>query len=501
MKIIKKFFNRFTIVALLVILQILFFVGLFYYLEVYFVVAQLAFAILGILILFTFNFKSMHVEAKLTWSLIIVLFPFLGIPCYLLFSRNLPSKKHKKLYKQLLVSNSNKSNAHIKNVIESKYYGQIEYLLKVNNQQAYTSSKTEFFKNGESFLEDLLYELKKAKKFIFMEYFIIEDGTMFRSILTVLQEKIYQGVEVKLMYDDIGTINYLPSNFNKLLIKLGIDCVKFNPFIPIVSAIHNNRDHRKITIIDGKVAYTGGINIGDEYINAEKRFGHWKDTAIKIEGPAVDGFTEMFLKLFILQKGKSFPTSQYYNNYQSYQSNGIIVPIEDGPNPISPEYVAENVYLNIINQAENELLITTPYLICDSKLMNALENAASRGVKVKIFTPHIPDKKIIFQITRSNYSRLISKGVEIFEYSPGFLHSKQILVDSKVGIVGTINFDYRSLVHHFEDGVWMYNTEALIQMKQDFKELEDVSQSMLNFKQNKFIYILCKSLEIFYPLL
>ena len=501
MKFIKKIFNRFTIVALLVILQILFFVGLFYYLEVYFVVMQFVFALLSILILFTFNFKSMHVEAKLTWSLIIILFPFFGIPCYLLFSKNLPSRKHKKLYKELFVSKSKKSNDHLKKVIEDKYYGQMEYLLRVNNQQAYSNTKTVFFKDGESFFNDLLVELSKAKKFIFMEYFIIEEGLMFESILKILQDKVSQGVEVKLMYDDIGTINYLPSNFNKLINKLGIECVKFNPFIPIVSAIHNNRDHRKITIIDGKVAYTGGINIGDEYTNEEEKFGHWKDTAVKLEGPAVDGFTEMFLKLFILQKGKDFSTDQYYNHHQSFTTNGIVVPIEDGPSPLSPEYVAENVYLNTINQAEKELLITTPYLICDSKLMTALENAVSRGVNVKIFTPHIPDKKIIFQITRSNYTRLISKGIQIFEYTPGFLHSKQILADQKVGIVGTINFDYRSLVHHFEDGIWMYNTECLKQIKNDFTELEKISQNMKDFKQNKMMYIFCKSLEIFYPLL
>ncbi|MBE6142635.1 MAG: cardiolipin synthase [Erysipelotrichaceae bacterium] len=502
MKFLKKIINRFTIVSLLVILQVVFIVSLIYFLETKYFYLQIIISIISLLTLFFIISRNMHTESKVTWTLIILLLPLLGIICYLLFSKNIPSRKQRKtlikihdtFYKQ-------NNNDQINNLVESKYIGQMNYILNTNNEKAYTNSKTKFFSTGESYLEDLLVELEKAKEFIFLEYFIISEGKMLDSILKILTKKASEGVEVKVLYDDLGSINYLPNNFDKILRKNNIECYKFNSFIPIASAIHNNRDHRKIAIIDGKVAYTGGINIGDEYINEFEKHGHWKDTAIKIEGEGVDGFTNMFLKMFMYSSNSTFPIDKYLNKNENKINDGVIIPYSDGPAPLMPEYIAENVYLNIINQAEKELLITTPYLICDSKLMNAIQNASLRGVDVKIFTPHIPDKKIIFQITRSNYKKLLKCGVKIFEYTPGFLHSKQVLADNKIGIVGTINFDYRSLVHHYECGLWMYSTSSLKEIKDDFIALEKVSQNMSTFKQNFFIHLFCKSIELFQPLL
>ena len=502
MKFLKKILNRFTIVSLLVLLQIAFIVSLIYFLETKYFYIQIIISIISLLSLFFIISKNMHTEAKITWTLVIILLPLLGIICYLLFSKNIPSRKQRKtltkIHNTFYIKNNNDQ---INNLVESKYIGQMNYILNTNNENAFTNSKTKFFSTGESFLEDLLTELENATDFIFLEYFIISEGKMLDSILKILTKKAKEGVEIKVLYDDLGSINYLPNNFDKILRQNNISCYKFNQFVPIVSAIHNNRDHRKIAIIDGKVAYTGGINIGDEYINEVEKYGHWKDTAIKIEGEGVDGFTNMFLKMFMYSSNSTFPIDKYLNKSKNTISDGVIIPYCDGPAPLKPEYIAENVYLNIINQAEKELLITTPYLICDGKLMNAIQNASLRGVDVKIFTPHIPDKKIIFQITRSNYKKLLKSGVKIFEYTPGFLHSKQVLADNKVGIIGTINFDYRSLVHHYECGLWMYSTSSLKEIKEDFIYLEKVSQNMSSFKQNFFIYLFCKSIELFQPLL
>ena len=502
MKFLKKIFNRFVIISLLVLLQVVFFISFIIILEEKYLYLQVATIIIGVLVLLAINCRNMHVEAKFAWSILIILFPLLGIITYILFSKNIPTKKQKRILENIKEQHKKiKNNNDIKIYIEDKYHGQINYILNATNKKGYSNNKTTFFESGETFFEDLLNELKKAKEYIFMEYFIIKDDFMFNQILNILKVKIQEGLTIKILYDDLGTINYLPHDFDKKLRDIGIDCVKFNPFIPIVSSIHNNRDHRKITIIDGKIAYTGGINIGDEYINKKQPFGKWKDTSIKIQGPAVDSFIDMFTTLFIYSSNKNMDISKYKNKFISYNSYGIVVPFGDGPSPLYPDYIAENIFLNLINQAEKELLITTPYLICDNNLIKAIKNAALRGVNVKLFTPHIPDKKIIFQITRSNYKDLLKAGVKIFEYTPGFLHSKQILADEKIGVVGTINFDYRSLVHHYECGVWFYNIDCIKNIKDDFIKLEQVSTDMTNFKQNKILFLFCKSIELFHPLL
>ena len=326
---------------------------------------------------------------------------------------------------------------------------------------------------------------------------------MWDSILDVLLQKLEQGVEVRFMYDDLGSVSTLKWTFNKRLKELGIKCVKFHPFIPVLSERHNNRDHRKITVIDGKCAFIGGANLADEYINKVDRVGgYWKDSAVKVTGAAVKSISAMFLLNYDMQLASS-------ENYEKYLSGdfgiegdgGIVVPYGDGPRPAYMENVSENVLLNMINQAQKYVWITTPYLIIDGKLTNALCSAALRGVDVRIITPHIPDKKIIFAITHSYYGRLLNHGVKIFEYTPGFIHAKQILCDDEIAMVGTVNMDYRSLIHHYECGVVMINTGSLADIKSDFENNFACSQNMQGFRQNPAVALLCRLCSAFTPLL
>lgn len=361
------------------------------------------------------------------------------------------------------------------------------------------------------FLKDLLIELKRAKKFIFMEYFIIKPGMMWDSIHEVLIDKVKENVDVRIIYDDIGSLGYLESDYYKKLQKEGIKCYKFNPFYPILSGIYNNRDHRKITIIDGKIAYTGGINIGDEYINLKSPYGHWKDSAIKLNGPAVNNLTKMFLEMYNsiskneedIEKYIKLNIEENNNNLDNINTDyGFVHPFGDGPKPIYKEQIAENNFINMINNAKKYVYITTPYLIIDYNLTTSLRSAALKGVDVRIITPHIPDKKIIFNLTRSSYKYLLEAGVKIYEYTPGFIHQKSLIVDDNLAFVGTVNFDYRSLVHHYECGVILYNTDSIKDIYIDIKNIIDESQeiTLSNFKMRKIDKLISIILFIFSPL-
>ena len=327
---------------------------------------------------------------------------------------------------------------------------------------------------------------------------------MWDGIHEILKQKAAAGVEVRVMYDDIGCAGLLPGSYYKKLKKEGIDCVKFNPFRPVVSGIHNNRDHRKITVIDGKVGYTGGVNLADEYINETSRFGHWKDTALKIQGSAVSNLTVLFLQLFDAMR-KSFSDFEKYlgTDYESFDEDGYIHPFGDGPKPFYSELVGSNNFINIINSAEKYVWISTPYLIPDYNLLSALRSAAYRGVDVRIITPGIPDKKIIFNMTRSNYKYLLQAGVKIYEYSPGFIHAKEMLADGVTAFVGTVNLDYRSLVHHYECGAVLYKTPCISEIEEGFEETLQASREITddNFKMNFFASLLNGILDLFSPML
>ena len=353
----------------------------------------------------------------------------------------------------------------------------------------------------------LVQELENAKHYIFIEYFIINDGIMWQTILEVLERKAAQGVDVRLLYDDFGCLVTLPHKYYETLRGKGIRCEVFNPFRPFLNIIQNNRNHRKLCIIDGHTGFTGGINLADEYINRKKRFGHWKDTAVLLKGEAVWNMTVMFLQMWqVVTRAKGEIEYEKYMPHvyhpQPFAGDGYVQPFCDSP--LDNEVVSENVYLNIINRAKKYVYICTPYLIVDNEIMTALTLAAKSGVDVRIMTPGIPDKKIVFLLTQSYYEELLNAGVKIYEYQPGFLHSKTFVCDGEIGVVGTINLDYRSLYLHFEDGVWMYGNSVIPDMRDDFlKTCEYCKPVTPEFCRNRSVItrILQNILRLFAPML
>lgn len=444
-------------------------------------------------------------DYKVPWLLFVICVPIVGFMCYFLFYQRKLSKKFIRRYKRIDESlNIDDRESHNRIKSEDKLISsQALELCKVSGSHLYQNTKIKYFKLGEEMHEVILKELKKAEKFIFLEYFIIEEGLFWNSILDILIEKTKKGIEVKLVYDDIGCMATLPGNYHKILKKYNIDAVPFSRLKGQADNEFNNRSHRKILVIDGMVAFTGGVNIADEYINEKEVYGHWKDTGIILKGQAVNELTKLFLMdYYINTKNDNYDFEKYYVDSR-VENNSYIIPFGDGPKPIYEKNVAKIAIMNMLNQATDYVYITTPYLIIDNELMRTIENTALRGVDVKIIVPHIPDKKLVFEMTKSNYQILMKSNVKIYEYEPGFIHAKSYIADGKVAIIGTVNLDYRSLTHHFENGVWMYNDTSIKEMEKDFIETMDKSICIneLKIKEkliNRFIRAI---LRIFSPLL
>lgn len=421
---------------------------------------------------------------KVAWIIAILLFPIFGGLFYLMFGGSRLSTRERRKMSVITVKTS-ESLATTNNVLSNLKQENADAALQSSYLQNYAFSPpydqtyTEYLPSGEAKFAKLVQELRKAEKFIFLEYFIIEEGIMWDTILDILIEKAQAGVDVRLIYDDLGSIFKLPYQYDKKLEELGIKCSVFNPFIPVVSSRFNNRDHRKIVVIDGHTGFTGGINLADEYINAFDKLGHWKDTAIMLKGNGVYSLTVMFLSMWdylrdIKEDYADYRPDKYLE--EKLETDGIVQPFSD--NPLDDEPIGETVYLNLITRAKRHIYITTPYLIIDSEMITALCIAAKQGIDVRIITPHIPDKWYVHAVTRGNYSTLLEAGVKIYEYTPGFIHSKTFVVDDEYAVVGTINLDYRSLYLHFECGVWLYKTSSITQMKKDFMDTLLVSQEM-----------------------
>lgn len=345
--------------------------------------------------------------------------------------------------------------------------------LALHGYPIYPAADTEFFPSGETFFAAVLEELRSAERFIFLEYFIVAEGEMWDEIHAILREKAAAGVEVKLIYDDMGSFFRQPYRYDRNLCAEGIDTILFNPFRPAVTALQNNRDHRKILVVDGRVAFTGGINIGDEYINRLDRFGHWNDAAVRVTGESVRSFTAMFLEMWLCNREEKLDLDRYFAAETAETDRtcprGFIQPYAD--TPLDGESVGAWVYDHILRTASDYVWIATPYLIVDDAISTSLMLAAKSGVDVRIAVPGVPDKKLVHTTTRSYYLPLIEAGVRIYEYTPGFLHAKLFLSDDRVATVGTINLDYRSLFLHFECGAWMTDTEAVPAIRRYFDSL------------------------------
>ena len=427
---------------------------------------------LSIIIVFIIINNKSNPSYKIAWIVPVMIFPIFGGLFYLLYGGNKLStrEKLKMVIQNIEMTNSLKQDDEIiKKIGDKSIYAknQSEYILNYAKCPVYNNTETTYFKIGEEKFEALLRELKKAEKFIFLEYFIIQEGKMFNSILEILEEKAKQGVDVRLIYDDVGCIVTLPHNYKNTLEAKGIKCRVFNPIKPFFTRRLNNRDHRKIVVIDGDVGFTGGINLADEYINEYEKHGYWKDAGIMLKGDAVWNLTVMFLSMwdYIDNKEEDYIKFKPSKN-KYYNSKGYVQPFDDSP--LINEPIGETVYLNLINKAKDYIYINTPYLIIDNEMATALRIAAKSGVDIKIVTPYIPDKKFVHAVTKSYYESFIKDGIEIYEFTPGFMHAKTFVVDDEYGVVGSINLDFRSLYLHYECGVWLYKTESIKSMKDDY---------------------------------
>lgn len=418
---------------------------------------------------------------RLTWIMLILVAPSFGTLLYLMFgAKKVPKalrvrdKKLRESMSQYLKRDETISCEFSKE--DPNAYKQSRYISRASYFPIYKRTRMKYFPLGENQFEEMLLQLKKAEKFIFMEFFIINYGYMWDSILEILKQKVKEGVDVRLLYDDAGCISTLNVDYHKELNKMGIKTKVFNPIRPRLAIQMNNRDHRKILVVDGKIAMTGGINIADEYINRKVRFGHWKDCGCLIEGEAVWSFTFMFLQFWnhdekIENKDNYTDFRLDSSEYDYIKQDGYVQPFSDSPT--DHINVGENTHINMINNACDYVYITTPYLVLDQETKTALILAAQNGVDVRILVPHIPDKWYVFALTRHNYTELTKNGVRIFEYTPGFVHAKTFVSDDKFGIIGTTNMDYRSYYLHYECGVWFYKNKIINEMKEDyFKTLE-----------------------------
>ena len=463
--------------------------------------------IVGILVTLKIINSKSNPSYKIAWIIPVLTIPIFGTLFYLIFAHKPNRKTNKRLFViNEILSNNLKQNKNLANKIKEQnldLYNQSTYLIN-NKFPIYENTYSEYLEVGETYYKKLIEELKKAKHYIFLEYFIIQEGKMWNSILEILKQKVREGVDVRVIYDDIGCIVTLPSKYYRKLKNYGIKAVSFNQFVPILTSRLNNRDHRKILIIDGYVGFTGGVNLADEYINEKERFGHWKDNGVLIKGDAVWSLTVMFLITwdYVVNKKDDFEKFKpnYYNK-EKIESNGYVQPYYDSP--LDNEMIGKNVYLNLINKAKKSIYITTPYLIIDDELDNALCLASKNGVNITIITPGIADKKIVNEVTKEYYPNLLENGIKIYEYEKGFIHGKTFLVDDEYATVGTVNLDYRSLYLHFECGVVLYETDSIKDIKKDINNIINNSKEILykDTKINFFKRLKRALFRIFSPLM
>ena len=456
-----------TLLEVLAVISIV--VGLCYYVPYFYLAAWVTeiFCVIRIIA------SDDNPDYKVPWLLFVLIIPIAGFMLYFMFySRTLQKrfvKRQDAMKSHGYKKNSNDLFSSLANENPS-VASQAKMLCSISETHIFSNTKQEYFPLGEDMHRRLLHDLESAEKFIYMEYFIIEEGKFWNSILEILERKAAAGVEVKVLYDDIGCMMTLPGDYHTTLRSYGIEATPFARLKGNADSEFNNRSHRKITVIDGKIGYTGGVNIADEYINEIVKFGHWKDTAIRLEGEAVWELTKLFLVDFGINVRKVPKIRDDLYPTVSIKEDGYVIPFGDGPHPIYERRVGKSVIQNMLAGATRYAWMTSPYLIIDNDLCTDLENAALRGVDVCIIVPHIPDKKLVFGMTQSFYHRLMSAGVRIYEYEPGFIHAKSYLVDDNQAMIGTINLDYRSLVHHFENGVWMYECESIKDLKADIED-------------------------------
>lgn len=470
--IIHAVFSRLGIILLLLILQILFLVGVFYWfgdLVPHFWGGTILFS--ACMVLYLIN-SRIDPTAKITWLIVIMLMPIFGALLFWFTQSELGHRALKSRVDQLiqqtntLVPQDPDTLEHLKEEAPGAA-GLAAYINRTGCHPVYENTSVTYFPMGEDKWTEMLRQLEQAQHFIYMEYFIVDEGLMWGKILEILARKAKEGVDVRVLYDGTCEFTTLPHDYPKRLQQLGIQCRMFARVIPMVSTHYNYRDHRKILVIDGHTAFNGGVNLADEYINHIQKFGHWKDTAVMLKGEAVRSFTLMFLQMWnVTEKQPQFDVMQQYPAISQPKAEGYVIPYGDCP--LDHDKVGERVYMDILNRATKYVHIMTPYLILDSEMETALCFAAERGVEVKLILPGIPDKNAPYALAKMHYASLLDSGVQIYEYTPGFVHAKVFVSDDKEAVVGTINLDYRSLYHHFECATWMYGVPCIGEIEEDF---------------------------------
>lgn len=501
-------FSKVVVIACLIIVQLIFLVLSVIFLTDYISWLYGVLLILSLIIVIWLVGKDENPSYKLAWVILILVLPVFGGLFYLVFgNKSMPRKLAKKITaadaaerKMYLVTRQNME----------KLYQQLprmaplsRFLEATTGAPLWHNTQSEYFSLGEDMWPRMIEELEKAERFIFMEYFILEEGKMWTPIFDILKRKAAQGLDVRFMYDDIGSIQTLPGHYDRVLRDAGIKCIVFNAFRPHLNAVMNYRDHRKITIVDGNVGFCGGINIADEYINEYEKHGHWKDTGVLLRGDAVWNLTAMFLALwnFSLDVNQDTEFNQFRPTL-AVPGDGYVQPF--GDSPLDRINVCEDCYMHIINRATRYVYITTPYLILDNEMVTALQTAARSGIDVRIITPHVPDKWFVHQASQSFYGTLLKAGVRIYEYTPGFVHAKMYVSDDCVAVVGTANMDYRSFYFHFECGVCFFNNSVVHEVRDDiFRTMELSSEIPKDYQRRVKLWkrVIRAFLRLFSPMM
>ncbi len=521
-KIIRKLFNRTMLVVLILLIELAVLIAVLFlgqmfgpngsygkkfpnlaWIALVDDILLLTLGVLQVIMFFRVLYRQMDAEFKIPWIIILLLLPFIGAIIYIIFARRTLKNKDARL---LAASDGMSAKYFLKNPDRDElgeYHKTFDYLDNNSILCAHIHNRVTYYKNGEEFFPVLIEELKKAKEFIFLEFFIIGDGQEWGQVREILKQKAAEKLDVRVIFDDLGSVGVLPGDEVKNLRKAGVKAYKYNKFKPFISGVYNNRDHRKIAVIDHSVGFTGGMNLADEYANIDSPFGYWKDTMVKIEGSAINNLIHLFLTNFDLCAKHTSNHAQFLEyDYPKFKDSGVVYPFGHGPNPYFKERVGEETLINIIESAKKTLYISSPYFIPSEALLYSIRRAALDGVEVYLFLPGIPDKKLVYHVAETYFQRLMSAGVHIMSYRPGFNHMKTVIADGKLAFVGTINCDYRSLVHHFECGTVLYNTPCCEDIVNDFKammiESDEVTQS---FRMNALMVFICALIKPFVALL
>ncbi len=505
-------FSRKITVIILLAVQIGLVAFAFFRLYEKFIYIYLGLTVLSVIFAAYIASSGENAGYKIAWLVPFVVFPSFMALVYIFLKTQITRHFFKKTVdkkinetKPYLLQNKDVFNEIRKNEDKS-FSGLSKYIADFGKFPTYKNTTAQYFKCGEEQFAVLLDELRKAKHFIFIEFFIVEQGLLLKQLIDLLIKKVEEGVDVRFMYDGVGAQTILPGKYDEVLRYYGIKCKVFNPFVPFLTTVQNNRDHRKIIVVDGHTAFTGGTNLADEYINAKVKYGYWKDSAVMLKGEAVWSFTMMFFQMWELDERvpalyEDFTPHKYHAD--EFEGDGYVIPY--GDSPLDNEEVGKMIYLDIINKANDYIYFTAPYLILDEEISTALSYAAKSGVDVRIVVPGITDKWYVQKISNCYYKELLDQGVKFYRYNPGFVHMKDCIADDKVATVGTVNLDYRSLYLHFEDGVVFYNNKVVADVKKDITDMieNDCTEITVDDMNGRNILdkIFSNILKVFGPLL